>query len=171
MEYELDKALKDMSIEDDKPIVLARGIALTKDQFQFFFDSESELTTVLETGAWTFNDWSITLERWVEKPPDDYLKIIPIWIRLRNIPVNFNTADTIKEIAAHIGQVSLVAFDPLKPLSKGYVRVKVLFDVNKPLKNFRELQIPSGEVINIGVEYERIRRRCYQCQRLTHDRE
>ncbi|XP_023644249.1 uncharacterized protein At4g02000-like [Capsella rubella] len=86
----------------------ARGIALSNEQFDFFFDSESELTTVLDIGAWTFNDWSITLERWVEKPPADYLNVPPIWIRLRNIPVNFNTADTIKEIAAHIGQLLLL---------------------------------------------------------------
>lgn len=117
----------------------ARGITLSNEQFKFFFDSESKLTTVLDTGAWTFNDWSITLERWVEKQPADYLKVLPIWIHLRNIPVNFNTADTIKEIVAHIGQVTLAAFDPLKPLSKGYVRVRVLFDVNKPLNNSREL--------------------------------
>ncbi|XP_023638859.1 uncharacterized protein At4g02000-like [Capsella rubella] len=215
MEYALDKALQEMSLEEDTPIVLqnlpefsscvrnkcsiigkllcpenqkmsnlihemprlwrvynrARGIALSNDQFQFIFDSETELQTVLNAGAWTFNDWSLTLERWVEKPPDDYLKVLPIWIWLRNIPVNHNTADTIKAIVAHIGQVTDVAFDPLKPRSKGYVRVRVLFDVRRPLKNSRLLQIPSGEQVTIGVEYERIRRRCYQCQRLTHDKE
>ncbi|XP_010431039.1 PREDICTED: uncharacterized protein At4g02000-like [Camelina sativa] len=126
---------------------------------------------VLDTGAWTFIDWSVTLERWVEKPPADYLKILPIWIRLWNIPVNFNTADKIKEIARHIGQVTHVAFDPMKPQSQGYVRVRILFDVTRPLKNFHELQLPSGEIIRTGIEYERIRRRCSQCDRLTHDRE
>lgn len=215
MEYALDKALQEMSLEDDKPIVLqnlpkfsscernecsiigrllcpenqklsslihemprlwrvsnrARGIALPNDKFQFIFDSESELSMVLEAGAWTFNDWSLTLERWVETPPADYLKVLPIWIRLRNIPVNFNTAETIREIASHIGQVTHVAFDPLKPRSRGFVRVRILFDVSRPLKNSRELQLPTGELVDIGIEYERIRKRCYQCKRLTHDRE
>lgn len=116
MEYVLDKALQEMSLDEDKPIVLknlpkfsscernecsiigrllcpenqkmssmihemprlwrvynrARGIALPNDRFQFIFDSESDLSTVLATGAWTFNDWSMTLERWVEKPPENY---------------------------------------------------------------------------------------------------
>lgn len=74
----------------------ARGIALPNDKFQFLFDSEADLLMVLESGAWTFNDWSMTLERWVENPPEDYLKVLPIWIRLRNIPVNNNTAETIE---------------------------------------------------------------------------
>ncbi|KAG7572529.1 hypothetical protein ISN44_As09g008890 [Arabidopsis suecica] len=124
----------------------ARGIALPNDKFQFIFDSESDLLTILETGAWTYNDWSMTLERWIENPPEDYLKIIPIWIRLRNIPVNFNTEETIKDFAEHIGQVTDVAFDPLKPRSRGYVRVRVLFDINRPLKNCRDLQLPTGEI-------------------------
>lgn len=215
MIYALDKALQEMSLEEDKPIVLqnlpqfsacqrnecsiigrllcpenqkmssmihemprlwrvynrARGFALPNDRFQFVFDSETELDTVLTAGAWTFNDWSMTLERWVENPPEDYLKILPIWIRLRNIPVNYNTAETIQEIAEHIGQVTHVAFDPLKPQSRGFVRVRVLLDTTRPLKNNRKVQIPTGEIVDIGIEYERIRKRCYQCQRLTHDKE
>ncbi|KAG7543484.1 Reverse transcriptase domain [Arabidopsis thaliana x Arabidopsis arenosa] len=215
MEYTLDKALQEMSLENEKPIVLknlpkyssaerngcsiigkllcpenqkmtgvihemprlwrvynrARGIALPEDKFQFIFDSESDMLTVLEAGAWTFNDWSMTLECWVENPSEDYLRILPIWIRLRHIPVNFNTAETIREIAEHIGQVTHVAFDPLRPQSRGFVRVRVLFDVNKPLKNTRNVELPTGEVVAIGIEYERIRKRCYQCLRLTHDKE
>lgn len=85
--------------------------------------------------------------------------------------MNYNTAETIREIAEHIGQVTHVAFDPLKPQSRGFVRVRVLFDVNRPLKNTKVLQTPTGEVVDIGIEYERIRKRCYQSQRLTHDKE
>ncbi|KAG7586642.1 Reverse transcriptase zinc-binding domain [Arabidopsis thaliana x Arabidopsis arenosa] len=148
----------------------ARGIALSEDTFQFIFDSEHDLETVLHGGAWTYEDWSMVLERWVEKPPEDYLKILPLWIRLRNIPVNYYTVETFEEIAETIGQVLTVAFDPLKPQSKGYVRVQILFDVNKPLWNSKEVELPTGETVSIGIEYERVRKRCFQCQRLIHDR-
>ncbi|XP_023641909.1 uncharacterized protein LOC111831523 [Capsella rubella] len=215
MEYALDKALQEMTLEEERPIILknlpqfsscernvcssigrllcpenqkmskvihdmprlwrvynrVRGIALPNDRFQFIFDSETDLSMVLNSGAWTYNDWSMTLERWVEKPPSNYLKVLPIWLRLCNIPVNHNTAATVREIAEYIGQVTDVAFGPLKPQSKRYVRVRVLFDVNRPLRNTWALQIPSGETVTIGIEYERIRRRCYQCQRLTHDKD
>lgn len=33
------------------------------------------------------------------------------------------------------------------------------------------METPTGEIVDIGIEYERIRKRCYQCQRLTHDKE
>ncbi|KAL1200358.1 hypothetical protein V5N11_017607 [Cardamine amara subsp. amara] len=50
-----------------------RGFALSQDRFQFVFDSETDLATVLEAGAWTYDDWSMTLERYDEKPHEDYL--------------------------------------------------------------------------------------------------
>ncbi|KAG7582623.1 Zinc knuckle CX2CX4HX4C [Arabidopsis suecica] len=214
MAFALDKALQEMTIDENKPLKLknlpkfsscernacsllgrllcpehqkmsrfihdmprlwhvsnrARGIALSEENFQFIFDNEHDLETVLHGGAWTYEDWSMVLERWVEKPPEDYLKILPLWIRLRNIPVNYYTVETFEEIAECIGQVLTVAFDPLKPQSKGFVRVQILFDVNKPLWNSKEVELPTGEMVSIGIEYERVRKRCFQCQRLTHDR-
>ncbi|XP_023644242.1 uncharacterized protein LOC111832136 [Capsella rubella] len=81
------------------------------------------------------------------------------------------TKETIQEIAEHIGTLTDVAFDPLQPLSKGYVRARFLLDVSRPFRNNRILQTPTGESVTINIEYERIRRRCYQCQRITHDKE
>ncbi|KAG7568115.1 Reverse transcriptase domain [Arabidopsis thaliana x Arabidopsis arenosa] len=138
----------------------ARGIALSEETFQFIFDNEHDLETVLLGGAWTYEDWSMVLERWVEKPPEDYLKILPLWIRLRHIPVNYYTVETFEEIAECIGQVTTVAFDPLKPQSKGFVRVRILFDVNRPLWNSKEVELPTEPAVfcyggiqasNIGV--------------------
>lgn len=46
-----------------------RGITLTKECFLFFFKLESDLLTVLEAGFWTYDEWGMVLERWVEHPP------------------------------------------------------------------------------------------------------
>lgn len=122
MEFALDRALREMSIEEEKPVKLRSvstvstkerngcilmgrllnpenqkmsslihdmpwlwrtyhhtcGIALSKDRFQFIFDSESNLQSVLDARAWTYDEWSLVLERWVEKPSDDYLQLLPI---------------------------------------------------------------------------------------------
>lgn len=34
----------------------AREITLPNDKFQFLFDSEADISMILESGAWTFND-------------------------------------------------------------------------------------------------------------------
>lgn len=158
-EIELDTALKAMTIEEDRPLILksnpkfsscernavslmgrllnppskkissmildmprmwrlyqrVRGVALSHDRFQFIFNSKADLNTVLDSGAWTYNEWSMVMERWVAKPSDNYLTKIPLWVRLRNILVNYYTAETIQEIGEEIRQVVEVAYDPEKP--------------------------------------------------------
>ncbi|KAG7569427.1 Reverse transcriptase domain [Arabidopsis thaliana x Arabidopsis arenosa] len=211
---ELNKAIQEMSIADDKPLVLpnqakfcsteknhcsimgrflnpsnqrmsnwildmpriwrlnnrVRGVALSQERFQFIFKSEDDLVEILKTGVWTQDDWCVVMEKWIEKPPVDYLMFLPTWIRLRNIPVNYYTEETIKEIAKCAGEVLQVLFDPEKSQAQDYVRVNVLLDVRNPLRNSKELQLPDGEIVLISFDYERIRKRCFQCQRLTHEK-
>ncbi|KAL9830580.1 hypothetical protein AtNW77_Chr3g0190991 [Arabidopsis thaliana] len=67
------------------------------------------------------------MERWVEKPSDDSLMFLPVWIRLQNIPINYYTEDTIKEIACCVRKVITVELDLEKSQAQDYVRVQFLF--------------------------------------------
>ena len=147
-----------------------RGIALSKDRSQFIFNNEADLTEVLKTGVWTQDDWCVVMEKWIEDPPADYLNFLPVWIRLRHIPVNHYTEATIATIASRVGKIIEFPFEDAQAQSRDFVRVRVLLDVSKPLKNFKEVQTPNGLLVKIGVDYERIRKRCFHCQRLTHDK-
>ncbi|KAL9280889.1 hypothetical protein AtNW77_Chr5g0113051 [Arabidopsis thaliana] len=124
---ELEDAIKKMSIEEDTPLILSnqpemsnwildmpriwrlytrvRGVALSKHRFQFFFKSEEDLQGILKVGVWTQDDWCVVMDRWVEKPLDDYLQFLPVWIRLRNLPVNYYMEKSIMEIAQCVGKV------------------------------------------------------------------
>lgn len=44
---DLNKAIQEMSIADDKPLV--RGVALSQERFQFIFKSEDDLFEILKT--------------------------------------------------------------------------------------------------------------------------
>ncbi|KAG7549361.1 Reverse transcriptase domain [Arabidopsis thaliana x Arabidopsis arenosa] len=211
---DLHQALQDMSIADDKPIILSnhskycsiernqcslmgrflnptqqrmanwildmpriwrlysrvRGIALSQESFQFIFNSEADLDEILKSGVWTQDDWCVVMEKWIEKPPDDYLMFLPVWVRVRNIPVNYYTEETIREVSSKVGKVLLVLFDPEKSQAQDYVRVRILLDVRNPLRNSKEVQLPTGEIVAITFDYERIRKRCFHCQRLTHEK-
>lgn len=114
---------------------------------------------------------SLVIERWVEKPPPEYLQHIPVWVQLRNIPVNHYTVEAITAFGEFAGQVTEVTYDPLKPQNKDYVRVKVKFDVSKPLRRSKLINLPAGGTITILYDYERLQKRCYACQRLTHEQE
>ncbi|XP_010501650.1 PREDICTED: uncharacterized protein At4g02000-like [Camelina sativa] len=128
------------------------------------------MNEVLKTGVWTQDDWGMVMDKWVENPPPEYLMFLPVWIRLRNIPVNHYTKDTISRFAEYVGRILDFPFDVEEAQSKDYVRVRVLLDVSRRLRNSKGLQLPNGSVVSVGIDYERIRKRCFQCQRMTHDK-
>ncbi|KAL1204412.1 hypothetical protein V5N11_034666 [Cardamine amara subsp. amara] len=52
----------------------------------------------------------------------------------------------------------------------GYERVLIWFDTLRALRNLIPVELPSGEVVQVNIEYERVRKRTFQCKRLTHDK-
>lgn len=57
-----------------------RGIALSREKFQFIFKREEDLLTVLNDRPWSFNNWTMLLERWTPSPPEDFLTKFEVWI-------------------------------------------------------------------------------------------
>lgn len=53
-----------------------RGVALSKEKFQFIFKSEHDLEDVLQKGFQTYNEWGLVIERWAEIPPPDSLQFV-----------------------------------------------------------------------------------------------
>ncbi|KAL0845939.1 hypothetical protein Bca101_019185 [Brassica carinata] len=145
-----------------------RGIALSDERFQFIFDHAFDLEDVLEKGMQTYNEWGLAIDRWYENPPPDYLQYVPIWVQIKNIPVNHYTEAAITAIGELIGHVDTVAFDPTKSQRHDFVRVKIILHVSKPLSKFRIINLPGGIQHTVYFYYEKAQKRCYLCQRLTH---
>lgn len=162
--------IRDMPQEWQK-IGKVRGIAISSEKFQFIFNSKYDLDDVLEKGIHTYNEWAIAVERWVEHPPENYLQFFPIWVQIWRLPINFYTTKAISALADLIGQVKIVEFDPDKPQILEFVRVLVSFDVSRPLRRAKVVNLPYGETTKVHFEYERVQKRCYECQRLTHERD
>ena len=47
----------------------------------------------------------------------------------------------------------------------------MFFDVSRPLRKEKVVNLPKGGSATILFSYERIQKRCYECQRLNHERE
>ena len=148
-----------------------RGVALSDEKFQFIFSYEHDLIEVLEKGFQTYNEWGLVLERWSLVPPPDSLQFVEIWVQIKNIPLNYYTELSISALGDLVGQVKEVIFDPDKPQSKDYVRVLVKFDVSRPLKKSKVVNLPKGLTSMVYYFYEKVQKRCYRCQRLTHEQD
>lgn len=94
------------------------------------------------------------MEWWVEIPPADYLQYIPMWVQIRHIPVNHYTIPAITVLGELVGNVVEVPYDPTKTQDRDFVRVKVLFDVSKPLRRPKIVNLPTGGSTAILFYYE-----------------
>ncbi|XP_018443474.2 uncharacterized protein LOC108815338 [Raphanus sativus] len=148
-----------------------RGIALSPERFQFIFKYEHDLVDVLERGVQTHQEWVIVLERWVENPPEDYLQFIPVWVQISKIPVNCYTVGALTALGDLVGKTVVVAFDPTKPVTQNFIRVKVNFNVAHPLKSSRTISLKGGTEAVVHFHYEKIQKRCFNCQRLNHEKD
>lgn len=146
-----------------------RGITLSRDKFQFIFSREEDLQTVLNDRPWSYNHWTMVLERWTPEPPEDFLRYMDVWVRI-HIPANFFTVGTMFALAKETGRVIEVAYDPKISHTKDYVRALVSLDTEKLTKPSRCLEIEKGVSVNIEFEYERLHKRCFHCHFLTHEK-
>lgn len=148
-----------------------RGIALSKESFQFIFDLETDMQTVMKHGFWTFDDWGMVMDRWMEYPLTDFLQKASVWIRLHKLPVNYLTLKTIRAVSNPIGHVKDIEFDPTKPHLQEYVRVRVIMDLQQPVRDSKLVNLPNGGSTTVDVEYERVRKKCFHCFRLSHEKQ
>ncbi|KAL1221241.1 hypothetical protein V5N11_022225 [Cardamine amara subsp. amara] len=87
------------------------GIALSQEKFQFIFQHEEDLMSVLADRPWTYDHWTMIMERWIPAPPEDFLTSFEVWVRIRNILMNHFTIETMNTLGKVIGRVEEIAYD------------------------------------------------------------
>lgn len=110
------------------------------------------------------------LERWVEKPPEDYLQYIPLWVQISKIPVNCYTTTALTALGDLVGKTVVLAFDPSKPVTQEFIRVLVKFNVAHPLRMSKVITLKGVPTV-IHFNYEKVQKRCFKCQRLNHEKD
>lgn len=75
--------------------------------------------------------------------------------KIKFIHVNHYRSKTIWDIGDVLGQVLEIAFDDTITQSQQYVRVKVMFDVARPLRKSKLINLPHGEQANVEFFYEK----------------
>ncbi|KAL2240758.1 UNVERIFIED_CONTAM: hypothetical protein Sindi_0717000 [Sesamum indicum] len=138
-----------------------KDVIATSNRFYFFqFHTLAVMEEVIEGGPWLFQGQPIVLQRW---EPGMALRKhkhtqIPVWIRLRHLPVEFGTSDGLSAVASGMGK-------PLYPdaitracTRLNFARVCLMFDVSSKLPKHVVLLMPTedgAEVpCKVDVEYE-----------------
>lgn len=84
--------------------------------------------------------------------------------------MNHYRVETMDFLASKIGHVVEIAYDPKASQKEAYIRALVRLNIANPAIEIKPLNLPSGGRVIIEFEYEKLRKRCFHCHRLTHER-
>ncbi|KAL2235617.1 UNVERIFIED_CONTAM: hypothetical protein Sindi_1293900 [Sesamum indicum] len=129
---------------------------------------------VIEGGPWLFQGQPIVLQKWEPGMAMRKLKHtqVPVWIKLRHLPMEFWTTDGLSTAASGVGK-------PLYPdaitracTRLDFARVCVMIDVTQKIEKHIIITTPDedgGETpCKVDVEYEWLPAKCTNCMTLGH---
>ncbi|XP_024009686.1 uncharacterized protein LOC112084644 [Eutrema salsugineum] len=113
------------------------------------------------------------LTRWSPTMNELDLNFIPLWVQITGIPLQFLTQGIINHIAGVMAgstdQVLEMDFDLEAVKAVEFVRVKLNWNVDLPLRFQRNFQFSPWVNTTLKFLYERLRGFCEVCGMLTHD--
>ncbi|KAK4384183.1 hypothetical protein Sango_3083600 [Sesamum angolense] len=154
-----------------------RDVEATSNGFFFFqFETVAAMEDVIEGGPWLYLGQPIVLQKWEPGMVLRKLKHteVPVWIKLRHLPVELWTTEGLSTVASGIGR-------PLYPDAITHActrldiaRVCVMLNVSSKLPKHVVIMMPNelgGELpCKVDVEYEWLPPKCKQCVSLGHSK-
>ncbi|KAH0872558.1 hypothetical protein HID58_069920 [Brassica napus] len=160
--------------DDDEPIRLTDQDGVIKEfrmslianylgngKFLFNFSCEEDLKSVLRKGPFHYNYCMFVLVRWEPILHDDYLWIIPFWVRVIGIPLHLWNVNNLRSIGGRLDHV-----DTLE-LEEG--RMLIDIDSRRPLK-FKRKGEYEGEEVTIEFKYDMLFKHCTICGLMSHEK-
>lgn len=131
------------------------------DKFQISFESEHDLTQVLNKGPYHYKRWMLILQRWEPVVSALLPSIISFPVRIHGIPLQYWDEKVILTIGGELGKCSL--------LNEKEAKIWVEINGLEPLIMKMEVALPSEEITEVEFEYIRIEKHCFTCFSLFHE--
>ena len=144
------------------------GRILENKKIQFLFQSDESMASILRRGPWSFNDWMCVTKRWNPNQTDDDLKEIPFLVQVRGIPLHYLTNRMVTHIGENLGNFMETDFDGDGAVLVDYVRVRLLWNTDTPLRFQRRFQFGEQTCV-LKLRYEKLRNFCSVCGLITHE--
>ncbi|KAL0283959.1 UNVERIFIED_CONTAM: hypothetical protein Sradi_7212100 [Sesamum radiatum] len=148
-------------------------VSATANGFYFFrFKTLAYMEEVIEEGPWLFQGQPVVLQAWEQGMSLRRQKHvqIPVWIRLRHLPMEYWTEEGLSAVASGIGVPLYTDRITQNCLRLDYARVCVMLSYHSKLpKHLVVLSpvLPEGAEIpiKVDIEYEWLPMKCRQCVR------
>ncbi|KAJ4909275.1 Uncharacterized protein Rs2_03896 [Raphanus sativus] len=141
---------------------VASGSDLGHDRFQFRFDREDDILSVLSNRPYHLNGWMIILQRWEPIISPDFPSQIPFWIDIKGLPLHFWHEKVIYNIGLELGTLDDYA------ITQTAMRMRISLNGLQPIITDTIVDFDTGEEAPVTLEYEGLQNFCSFCNCLTH---
>ncbi|XP_010511133.1 PREDICTED: uncharacterized protein LOC104787294 [Camelina sativa] len=137
------------------------GADLGQGVFQFNFDDEEDIPSILQNRPYHFDGWMVSLERWEPIISSSYPSAINFWVKVTGIPMHLWEVATLEAIGKKIGKIQEV--------DEEAGSLCVFVNGFNPLIFKMVVPLSTGDEIVVSLEYEKLVGVCDHCSRMTHD--
>ncbi|KAG7616431.1 Endonuclease/exonuclease/phosphatase [Arabidopsis thaliana x Arabidopsis arenosa] len=142
----------------------ALGSDLGKGCFQFKFDFEEDLLSVLKNRPYHFDQWMVIIQKWEPIISDSFPSMIPFWIELQGLPKHYWQPKMLDAIGDDLGDIRDME------ITSSSVKIRVLLNGLNPLVKETVVEFPNTQEARVSLDYKNLKNHCTHCQRLTHDK-
>lgn len=139
-------------------------------RYSFVFFHKMDIQKVIDGGPWSFEQATLVLHQLAngEDPNTVKLQYVEMWVQVYDIPRGLLSENILRSVGASIGKFIRMDTNTLDGAWKPFARIRVMINVEKPLK--RRLKIKrEGDSWNwINFKYERLGTFCFVCGILGH---
>lgn len=144
---------------------------LEKNMFFFQFHHWRDTEFTMEAQPWHLDKYILALNnvRGNLKPSEYSLYIVPFRVRVYDLPIlGRNNEVNARRIGNKLGEFMKVDQSDIVGINKS-LRVRVMIEVKKPLKDKIEIKMHGGVMQKVEVRYEKLPVFCYVCSKLEHE--
>lgn len=141
----------------------AAGSDLGKGCFQFKFNYEEDLQSVLKNRPYHFDQWMVIIQKWEPIISDTFPSMIPFWIELQGLPKHYWQPKMLEAIGDDLGEIMDME------ITSSSVKLRILLNGLNPLLKETVVEFSDGQEALVSLEYKNLKNHCLHCQRITHD--
>ncbi|XP_056862412.1 uncharacterized protein LOC130510091 [Raphanus sativus] len=150
-----------------------RDIAVSiMEGFAFLFRIPNAATRhrVITQRLWQIEGQTMFVDKWEPGvvPSKPELKSAPIWLELRNVPLQFFNEDGLERIAGLVGHPKFLHPSTANKTNLEVAKVFTIIDPRKPLPEAVNVQFQSGEVSRVLVSSPWMPPVCELCKEVGH---
>lgn len=148
-------------------------LEISPQRFLFQFAHEADIRRIVEGGPWAYENHLLVYERVADgvNPVDVSLEKAAFWIQLHYMPLGYISDNVVKRIGSKLGDIMEIDPNNFTGVSKEYLRLRVMLDITKPLKDHVVLKIRNGGAVQhhkVILKFERLPTFCFRCGLIGH---